>query len=551
MRTRAYCGHPTKLWPMLVLVPTVMTACDAVPTALSRTSPSLVAGTTTPPVGAAPSADRSSRSVQTTAYRVTVSPSWASLPAGDSFQLTAQALDSSGRVIGGAPVTWTALNTNVVSISAAGLTGARAPGLAIIRATSGGKTGSIVVVVTPRALRRVTLTPSVVTLDAAGVQQYTATGTWSDGSSTAANVTYAATGGSITASGRYTASSAPGVYRVIATTRDGAKSDTATVTVKSPPLRQFAGAKGIAIGSAVDMNALATDAQYRAMLATEYNSVVAEWVMKFAALHPASGVYNFGDADNLVQFAQANGMAVHGHTLVWHDALPDWIATGTFTKPQLLSVLKDHISTVVGRYRGRVQSWDVANEVVADDNTTLRNSIWMQVIGPEYLDSAFTWARRADPAAKLYINDYKIETVNAKSTKLLALAQSLRARGIPLDGVGFQFHLAGNPPSATDIQANFARFGKAGLLLRISEMDVALPNAADTTALYGQANVYRDVLDACLRQPGCTGLTTWGFTDKYSWIPTYEPGLGRGLPLDVGLGRKPAYDALLARLRTP
>jgi endo-1,4-beta-xylanase len=341
---------------------------------------------------------------------------------------------------------------------------------------------------------------------------------------------------------------------VIATQQGGTKADTVSVTISAQPstLRLLASARNFMMGAAVNMDAFRADGQYQQTLSTQYNSVVPENAMKFGVVHPQSGQYAFSDADQFVSFAQANGMAIHGHTLVWHESLPTWITGGTFTRAQLLAILKDHIATVVGRYAGKLTSWDVVNEAVMWDGT-LRPDVWLNTIGSEYLDSAFVWAHRADPAAKLYYNDFEVEGAGVKSDSVFALLQRLRARDVPIDGIGFQSHsyTATPLPREDSVSANMARFAAAGYLIRVSEMDVMIPDTAGPSALVAQAVVFRDMLDACLRQARCTGFTTWGFTDRYSWIPQDWPGYGRGLPLGSTYGAKPAFDSLAARLRRP
>lgn len=344
---------------------------------------------------------------------------------------------------------------------------------------------------------------------------------------------------------------AVGVAMIVAALQ--ADADTVPVVVQPPALRSLAAGRGFVMGTSVDVNALRLDAQFRQQLASQYNGVTSEWAMKFGPIHPQATVYNFAEADRLVTFAQSNNMTIHGHTLVWGEGLPNWIVLGKFTKAQLLQVLESHITAVVSRYRGKVASWDVVNEVV-DDTVPLRNTLWLQVIGPEYIDSAFVWAHRADPGAKLYINENHAEGVNPKSTRILTLVQGLRGRGIPVDGVGFQAHFTLNPPppTAADIQANLARFATAGFDVRVSEMDVRVADNAPASALDQEAAIYRYVLQACLAQGArCTGFTSWGFTDKYSWIPKFYPGYGRGLPFDAAYQPKPADDSLAGRLRQP
>jgi endo-1,4-beta-xylanase len=319
-----------------------------------------------------------------------------------------------------------------------------------------------------------------------------------------------------------------------------------------PSMRLLASSRGFLVGADVvtDGSLLAADTLYRHMVATQYNSVSPDNATLFAVVHPQATQYAFSDLDLVVGFAKANGMVVDGHNLVWDEALPGWITSGSFTRASLLAVLHDHIATVVGRYRGKIANWDVVNEVVIW-NGTLRPGIWLNTIGPEYIDSAFIWARRADPTAKLYLNEYQIEGENQKSDSVLALVERLRARGVPIDGVAFQAHSfpASPLPSEDSVRVNFARFAKAGFLIRISEMDVMIPDTAGPGALVAQAVVFRDMLDACLLQPQCAGFTTWGLTDRYSSIPSAWPGFGRGLPLDSAYLPKPAFDSLVARLR--
>ena len=392
------------------------------------------------------------------------------------------------------------------------------------------------------------LVPPAVTLAPGDSQRFVVAGVPSSGPMGAPVINFAATGGTITADGLYTAGTMTGTFRVIATQQGGALVDTATVTVALQSLRVLASRRNLRVGAAVAAAALAAGGTYAATLSAQYNSVTPENAMKWANIHPAPSTYNFTDGDALVSFAQANGMAIHGHTLVWHTSLPDWLTNGTFTKAQLLAVLKDHITTVVGHYRGEVATWDVVNEVMGDSHT-LRSTIWLNTIGPEYIDSAFAWAHRADPGAKLYLNDYGAESLSWKADSILSLVQGLRARGIPIDGVGIQSHFTISAPAASSIRASFARFVSAGFTIRVSEMDVRIADSAGPAALVTQGGIYRDVIDACLVTAGCTGFTTWGFTDQDSWIPAFYPGYGRALSLDSNYQAKPAFDSLVVRLR--
>ncbi len=447
------------------------------------------------------------------------------------------------------------------TITADGLyTAGATPGtFAVIATQQGGSladTSTVTITLSPPTLTQLVLTPASVTLAPGGTRQFVVSGTWSDGSSTVPAVTYFATGGTITAGGLYTAGTTPGTFQVIATQQGGPKADTSGVTVtavSAPTLRLLASARNFAIGAAVRDSAFRNETLYRQTLVTQYNSIVPEDATDFWPIHPGPTQYAFANADTLVAFAQANGMAIHGHSLVWYSWNPTWVTNGGYTNDQLRAILKDHITTVVGRYKGRIVSWDVVNEPMEESGNGLHSSFWMDHLGPEYIDSAFVWAHRADPAAKLYLNEWATETIGPKSNAILALAQALKGRGIPIDGVGFQMHLTHfwPPPTSAQIQANFARFANAGFDIRITEMDSDIADTAGAAALVAQGAVYAAVLDACLRTPRCIELTTWGFTDKYHWVPQHFPGWGRALPFDANYQPKPAFDSLIVRLGQP
>jgi endo-1,4-beta-xylanase len=185
-------------------------------------------------------------------------------------------------------------------------------------------------------------------------------------------------------------------------------------------LRAYAFQHRILIGAAVDYDPLFQDKLYAQTLSREFSILTPENAMKFGVIHPAQNVYVFSEADAIVAFAKQNGMQVRGHTLVWHNQLPQWLVDGNFTRDEMIAILKDHIMAVVGHYRGQVTVWDVVNEAV-DDNGSLRDSIWLKTIGPEYMDMAFNWAHEADPQAQLFYNDYGNEDLGKKSNAIYAL----------------------------------------------------------------------------------------------------------------------------------
>ena len=300
---------------------------------------------------------------------------------------------------------------------------------------------------------------------------------------------------------------------------------------------------GVRIGTAVDMAALAADAPYRAAATTEFSSVTPENVMKWESVEPTRGTYDWAPADQLVAFAHDNHQLVRGHTLVWHSQLPGWLTAGNFTPDELRQILHRHITDEVTHFKGSIWQWDVVNEAFNDDGT-LRDSIWLQKLGPGYIADAFRWAHEADPKAKLYINDYNIEGVNAKSTALYDLVARLRAQHVPVDGVGVQGHLDVQYPAPHDIADNLRRFDDLGLESAITEADVRITMPVDNTEQEAQAQAYSVLLQGCLLTEHCTDFTVWGFTDKYSWVPGVFTGEGSANLFDEAYRPKAAYTAL-------
>ncbi|MFE9815166.1 endo-1,4-beta-xylanase [Streptomyces sp. NBC_00236] len=319
-----------------------------------------------------------------------------------------------------------------------------------------------------------------------------------------------------------------------------------------PPAADTLGGLGLRadlrIGTAVDMAALAADAPYRAKAASEFTSVTPENVMKWEVVEQERGTYDWAAADELVDFARANGQLVRGHTLLWHNQLPAWLTEGDFSADELRAILRKHITDEAGHFKGRIWQWDVVNEAFNDDGT-LRDSIWLRKLGPGYIADAFRWAHQADPKAKLFINDYNIEGVNAKSTALYDLVVELRKHRVPIDGVGIQGHLAVQYNAPHDIADNMKRFDDLGLETAITEADVRIPMPSDSTKQEAQAEGYDVLLRGCLLTRHCTDFTVWGFTDKYSWVPDTFEGEGAANLFDENYTAKPAYKALTQDLK--
>lgn len=324
--------------------------------------------------------------------------------------------------------------------------------------------------------------------------------------------------------------------------------DPPDVVVADTTLQALASARGIEFGTASETSFTTVDSRYLELLSGQFGVVTPGNAMKFGPLRPSRTTFNWGAADALVDYAEANGMKVRGHTLVWHSQLASWVENGTWTRQQLIEILAEHISAVVGRYKGRVYAWDVVNEPF-NENGSLRETKFLDVIGPDYIALAFHMAHEADPDAKLFLNEYNAEGSGAKSDAVYALAQQLLADGVPIDGIGLQMHLSTTwSPGGSNLVANLRRLEDLGLETNITEMDVRILMPASEQELAQQAGIYSEMLGGCLAVPGCTAFTIWGFTDRYSWIPNTFPGYGAALPFDEDFEPKPAYYALRAVL---
>ncbi|MEU6593871.1 endo-1,4-beta-xylanase [Streptomyces sp. NPDC046881] len=317
--------------------------------------------------------------------------------------------------------------------------------------------------------------------------------------------------------------------------------------VRQPTLADLAEHHGRYFGSATD-NPELTDTAYTRVLGDEFDMITPGNGMKWYATEPQQGVFDWTDGDQIVDLARKNHQKVRAHTLVWHSQLPDWLTSKQWTASELRAVLKKHITTEVRHYRGKVYSWDVVNEAFNEDGS-YRDTLWYRTLGPGYIADALRWAHQADPHARLYLNDYNIEATGPKSDAYHRLAKDLLARGVPLDGIGFQAHLALQYGYPSTLEDNLRRFSRVGLDTALTEVDVRMQLPATGEKLAEQATWYRDLTAACLAVRHCVGVTIWDYTDKYSWIPAVFPGEGAALPWDEELRPKPAYQALREALR--
>lgn len=331
------------------------------------------------------------------------------------------------------------------------------------------------------------------------------------------------------------------------------------------------------IGTAVDMAALAdpADPQYRATVSREFSSVTAENEMKWETLEPTRGAYNFGPADQLIDFAKRNNQRVRGHVLVWQNQLPTWLTTGvndgSISTDELRDILRDHITTVVKHFKGKIWQWDVVNEAVSDPwdspPTLHYKGFWAQHLGPGYIADAFRWARAADPKALLFYNDYNIEAfgsgdpANDKTQFVFDMAKALLRDRVPIDGIGSQGHLGTQYGNYDTLQvaAALKKFAGLGLATAFTEVDVRSQltpgvQAGDSNEinprLQASAANYSVLLQACLAERHCLSFTVWGFTDKHSWVPGWfsDPPEGLATIYDENYQPKRAYNLMKADL---
>lgn len=314
----------------------------------------------------------------------------------------------------------------------------------------------------------------------------------------------------------------------------------------------FKSRPSLKVGSAVSLYPLMTDKNYHDLALSQFTMWTPENEMKAQFIHPKQNVYAFGDADALVDTALKNNIAVHGHALVFGEANAAWMQQTPANK--LKSVMEDHIATIVGHYKTKVTEWDVVNEPLSDDDADyknghlgLRQHIWYKAMGEQYIANALTAAHNADPAAKLFINEYGLEQDGERWDAMVSLLLRLKAKNVPINGLGFQAHVyeKADRIDTNVLRSHMQQLASMGLVARISEIDV-YGNDANL-----QAQEYASVFTVCKTEPNCTAFSTWGISDKYGSTTsdhTYPPEYGDDLLWDSNFKQKAAYNALLQTL---
>jgi endo-1,4-beta-xylanase len=327
--------------------------------------------------------------------------------------------------------------------------------------------------------------------------------------------------------------------------------------VKQPVAKQVLTKKGLKdyyknyfpIGVAVNMAAL--KGADSALIVQQFNSVTPENDMKMGPIHPRENEYNWKNADAIVDFAVKHHIKIRGHNLLWHNQAPQWMFIGAdgkeVSKEVLLQRLKEHITTVVNHYKGKIYAWDVVNEAIDDDSTKfMRNSLWYKICGDDFIPKAFEYAHAADPKAALYYNDYNSEQPS-KREKIYKLLKSLKDAKVPITGVGLQGHWKLNDPTPELLRKALDRYTSLGLKIQITELDITVrsyrprpkpgvaspPLQADeglTSELeQKQAAQYKMVFDIFREyKKSITNVTFWNVSDRYSWLDSRGGGLAGG-----------------------
>lgn len=327
-------------------------------------------------------------------------------------------------------------------------------------------------------------------------------------------------------------------------------------------LREAARGNGLFLGTAVSRRQLLEPA-FRDLIAHQADIVVCENDMKWGPIHPQPGVYDFTGGDLLMKFAEAQDIALRGHNLCWYEQLPAWFPSFA-TPANTEELLRLHIATVVGHYKGRVQSWDAVNEAIQVSEKQrggYRDSIWYRNLGPRYIEIAFRAAAEMDPHAVLTYNDYDLEqdseAFEAKRAAVLAMLRSLKDKGVPVQALGLQSHLKAGGPAETWEPLNrfLGEIEKLGLQVYVTELDVndeTLPGD-QTERDAAVAGMYRSYLSNVLQHKSVRAVLTWGMSDRDTWLNGFKrrkDGLPqRPLPFDASLQPTPVYFAMLEAIR--
>jgi len=283
----------------------------------------------------------------------------------------------------------------------------------------------------------------------------------------------------------------------------------------------------------------------------DFNSMTPENAMKWESTEPTRNNFTFADADRHADYAKSKGYQIHCHTLVWHSQLPTWVSEGGFDNKTLIAIMKQHISKVAGRYKGRCTRWDVVNEALNEDGT-YRESVFYNTIGEAYIPIAFAHTAKVDPNARLFYNDYNTETNGAKTAGAARIVDLVKSYGVKINGVGVQAHVAieqtptaGPAPPLATLIAALKQFTSRGVDVAYTEIDARMLTPYTPAKAKLQSQVFERMAKSCLAVKRCVGMTVWSVSDKYSWIPDVFEGEGAALLWGKNYDKKPAYNGFL------
>lgn len=320
------------------------------------------------------------------------------------------------------------------------------------------------------------------------------------------------------------------------------------LTSCSKSFRDVAKDNGFASGMAVAAGDI-LDPELAKVLKENCSILVSENSMKWANLRPNKSFWNWTDIDKLIEFANENGMKVKWHVLFWHQQNSPFVSS-SWTREQAISMMHEHIETVMTRYKGKIQEYEVVNEMF-EENGSFRNNVWYKTIGPDYIEIALKKAREVDPNAKLYLNEFNNEEKgHVKADAMFNMIKDFKERGVPIDGVGLQLHLdARYNYSEQAIRDNVQRYADLGLDVAFTEIDVRIPT--DNPASYEQAqeDVYLMLYRIAKDFEAVKTVITWGISDRHSWVPATFPGTGSALLYDKDLKPKKVYNSIYEELK--
>ena len=353
----------------------------------------------------------------------------------------------------------------------------------------------------------------------------------------------------------------PGEYVISLTANNTAGTSTATeaisiLDINNPDCDQNTlkcAAITFKIGAAVRASRL--DEGYDDILSSDFSQITSEFEMKMNIMYPTQGAYNFSAADATVAYAQANDMEVHGHALIWHNATPSWVENFNGTDAEFEDMVKDYITTTIQRYGTTVRSWDVVNEAIEDGSNQLRNSVFRQRMGDDFIRKCYQFARNADPNILLFYNDYNLTFDSGKQAAMFNIVDDLMANNL-VDGVGAQMHISYNGPSSTQIQSVVNGTVSRGLLMHFSEIDIrANPDGEQTSLTNNRAEAqkakYKEVTEIydAIPQASKFALTVWGIKDDESWLIDFWGQIDWPLLYNADFSPKPAYQGVLEGLQ--